>query len=303
VTSGFTTWEQLGPVHDDVLLIVNSQRDNDVEVAAAYRELDQLAGDRLSVIADPSWRQWMTDHGVGGERALYTCDAQGEAIELNHFLESSVAIRWVMAKQLRFIAGSAPHSLYNEEVKAIFEQRVGLLLREGILVAHALPDRGVYLFDLAALLHRFGREAKRQAYQAACRRMVDELYQVWRQRGAPDVADGADHSEVVRRIFSHLDPAVVDCDGRHANPTPLDDDITGPAANFVSHLQEVIHGRERELTAFVGNLHAVIHDREQALAERAEAVVIRDKIIEDLRLELETPFRRLRRWLRRSDRP
>lgn len=293
MTPGFTTWEAVGSIEDNVLLVVNSRSDDEAAVAAVVDELVRRAPRTLHVIAAASWREWMIEHGIDGERALYASDADGHDIELNHFLESSVAIRWMLPKAFQIVVGSAAHSVFNDEVKEIFEQRVALFLGDGHLLAHALPETGLYVFDLASVLHRLGRVPKRERYQARCRDLIDDFHRMWRDQGCPQVADDVDSREVVGVLGAHLGAAVMAFDERNETPLTSGDDTAGGAAHLMRHVEDVLHLH----SLHASHLQDVIHARDEALAERNEAVNIRDAIIEQLRAELNTPLNRLKRWV------
>jgi hypothetical protein len=63
-------------------------------------------------------------------------------------------------------------------------------------------------------------------------------------------------------------------------------------------MRSLIAGRDEATAKTVSSLQALLDDREHRLAERSEAVEIRDRIIEDLRYQLEPIHRKVMRWFR-----
>lgn len=297
---GYSTWEELGAIDGAVLLVINSPRDHAAIVSDAARELHAHAPDGLHVIAPPSWQPWITDKGIASERVRYAATEQGGDIELNHFLETAGAIRWVAEKRFAVIAGSEPHSLYNDEVKAIFEQRIALLVGDGCLLTHALPERGLYLFDGAGLIERFGRASKQAEYQERSRALLADLHSLWTQQGEPGFVDNQDLSAVTSVLSSHLGAAILEFDETGPIPLAHDSGIAGPAAEFVRHLHDVIRERDERTAAIAAQLESVQNDRGRVLSERNDAVAVRDRQIASYEHMRNTPFQRLRRWFASS---
>jgi len=249
VTPGYTQWERLDRVDGNVLLVVNSLPARHEEFARAYRELQVLASSALHVIAPAHCRDWIAaaHEGVSPDRLLFALDEQGRDLELNYFLETA-AFEWVSSKQFSLVAGTAPHSLYNDTVHTIFEQRVALLLRGGMFLAHALPERGVYLFDGPSLVQRFGRHIKVEAYKKWCRALVDDLHSEWMAQGAPGPVDDRDQTSIERILGTHLGSPMLAYDERGAIPFPHHESVAGPVAEFLQHLHGLIHDRDVRLS-------------------------------------------------------
>jgi hypothetical protein len=290
MTPGFTTWDALDRIDGAVLLIVDSPIDRGSYVAAVIDEFEARARGGFYVVAPSSWREWLSRSKVPAANIRFAVDSQGRDLELIYFLETPEAIKWVCDRRFALVAGAEPHSLYNDEVKALLEQRVALLIGDGYLLTHALPERGVYLFDLAGLIERFGREPKRDAYLAWSRALVEDLHALWVQRGRPEAVDDPDRSQVIERLAAHLGRPTFDYDETGPIPFRRDEGPAEPTAGFVGHLRDVIRDRDSRLL----QLEA---DRDRILAERNEAVDARDRTIEDLRKELGAPLSRLRRRL------
>ncbi|HEX9366912.1 MAG TPA: hypothetical protein VF921_09800 [Vicinamibacterales bacterium] len=280
MTTGITTWDELGRLDGGVLAIVTSP---DGDRGAVDALLDELArhvdAPAIHVIAGPAWRACLSDRGLSGDRALFTMDDHGRAIELNHFLETPAVVRWAVSRRFGTIVGSAAHGLHNEEVKDIFEQRVCLLLGDGGFLAHTLPGPYVFRFDLPGLLHRLNRGPKLEAYTAASRALMDDLYRIWQRAGAPATCDDPGFSDVVPALARHLGPAVLAFD--EAAPIPIPQD-----------------GAADGLVRFVTHLRQVLFERDEHLAVLQEAVALRDTILDELRRDRETVLQRLRRKLR-----
>src|SRR5947209_13551288 len=134
---GLATWRD---VTGRVLLVVNSVADRKAEVTNV---LEAVLADRPSesvhVVAPALWEPVLAAAGWPAERTLFALDANGSDLEMNYFLESPHTLQWIVAKEFDVVLGSAPHSMYNEEVKEVFEWRVGLVIGRGRFVAHMLP--------------------------------------------------------------------------------------------------------------------------------------------------------------------
>jgi hypothetical protein len=289
----------MGSVDGSVLLIVNSAADRAGVVTDLFRELGSRAAE-VHVIAPPAWREWTAANKLPAERVRYAIDAAGAEIELNHFLETPAAIEWVGDGRFRLIVGSEPHSLYNEEVKAIFEQRVALVLGGGCFLTHALPERGVYVFDRAGLVKRFGRSVKEAMYRSWCRTLVDDLHSLWIEQDQPGAVDTFDRGPVTRLLTAHLGDAVMGFDEAGPIPFAHDDGVAGATADLLSHLNGVIRERDAHAAATAAQLDAVQRDRDQILSERNDAVALRDRTIQSLQSSLDTPLNRMLRRLKQS---
>jgi hypothetical protein len=302
MTPGVSTWEQLEPVDGNLLVVVNSKDDDRDGADALLTVLERRQPSAIvHAIAASVWRPWLERRGLAADRLLIAEDEDGRDVELNHFLESPAAILWSVPKQFRCITGTEPHSVYNEEVKDIFERRVLLLLGDGRFLAHTLPNAYVYVLDLVRLVERCGRELKVQTYQRQSRAIVEDLHRLWLASGRPAVADGPDYGDVMQVLERRMGRALLDFD--EAGPIPLRHDrITAAFAEVVSHVRDVVSEHDRQLSAMTA-LHAerseAVAIRERLLAElsaeRVAAVDLRDRIIEDLHLQLEPWHRKLRR--------
>ena len=210
MTPGVFTWSEFPPVSGNVLVVINSA-DHDtatVEALLAAMERHQPSA-ILHVIATPAWKPWLDTRGIAAERVLIATDEDGRPVELNHFLESPAALLWTVPRQFSCITGTDAHSVYNEEVKDIFEQRVLLLLGDGRFLAHTLPNPYVYVLDLARLLERCGRDVKVREYQHRSRALVDDLHRLWLASGSPSVADEADYTDVLKVLEKRMGPALL----------------------------------------------------------------------------------------------
>ena len=298
MTAGIMTWDELGRLHGNVLAIVTSPDGDRGAVDALFDELARrVDASAIHVIAGPAWRAWLSDRGFPGDRTLFTIDDHSREIELNHFLETAAVVRWAVSRRFGTILGSAAHGLHNEEVKDIFEQRVCLLLGDGGFLAHTLPGPYVFRFDLPGLLHRLSRRPKLEAYTAASRALIDDLYATWRRAGAPGACDDPGFSDVVPVLTRHLGPAVLAFDEVAPIPIPQDGTADG-LVRFVTHLRQVLCERDERLAergAAVDVRDAII---EQLRAERGSAVTLRDTIIDRLRSDREGMLPRLWRKLR-----
>jgi hypothetical protein len=271
VTPAISTWSELGRRTGNVLLVVNSEPGAEGEVDAALAHLSACA-DAPHVIAPSAWRRRLVAGGVAVDRAMYARDLDGSDVEINYFLETTPALQWIESKRFALVAGSAPHSMYNEEVKEIFEQRVALFLGDGVFVAHSLPQPYLYLFDRAALLARQARYARVDRYRTLSRAIVDDCYRIWQaqqSRATPAVRDGERCNELTGVLRAHLGDALLEFD--EASPMALPrEHLADSAADTAARFAEIwIH------------LGEVIRERDHLLAPL-----------------IDTPGRRLRRWLR-----
>jgi hypothetical protein len=280
VTPGITTWEELGRLSGRVLAILNSPVEDQPTAAALFDELQGPAGAcDLHVIAGPEWRQWLKARNVPDDHLLFSVDATGTSLELNHFLESPAAMVWAAQRRFDAAVGSAAHALYNDEVKEIFERRLPLLVGAGRYLAHTLPNRYVFVLDLPALLIRFSRLQKLEEYDRRCRALVEDLHRVWSALGRRAVADEPAASGVFQVLGRHLPPDVFAFDEESLTPL-AQPDLSRAFADLVLYLR------------------SVLCEHAERLAEREAAVDVRDTIIENLRREQETLPQRWRRKLR-----
>lgn len=268
MTPTVSTWEELGRRSGNVLLVVNSADGAEAEVGDAC---DRLAacGDALHVIAPWRWRHWMRARGIGRDRALYARDCDGSEVEINYFLESMPALGWIDARRFALTAGSAPHNLYNEEVKEIFEQRAALFVGRGLFVAHALPQPYLYVFDQPALFARQARYAKVERFKTLSRAIVDDCYRIWREQQSPAVSDGNGPADLSAILNAHLGEAF------------LEFDEASPIALPREHLARSSADATARFTEVAAHLGEALRERDGVIArlERAPAI-------------------RLRRWLR-----
>ena len=239
----------------------------------------------------------MSAHGVPVEHILFSVDEQGADIELYYFLQTPTAMRWIASKPVALLSGSAPHSLYNDDVNVLFEQRAALVLPDGWLLTHALPERGIYLFDFPGVMERLGRQPKTDAYRVWCRGLIDDLHAVWLRQGSPEVSDDRNRTDVVEILRARLGVKMLEFDETGAVPPPPALNGVEPGVAFARYLQDVIRDRDRRFVEVLDHLGAVERDRDRILAERNAAVNARDRMIDDLHVRLESPLRRARRWL------
>lgn len=283
--SSLTTWAELPPIDGRVLVIVNSPTQHQAEVDTLLNQLIALVDPaNLSVIAASCWRQCLLDHGVMPDSLLLTLDADGRDLELNYFLEAVTTIQWVMRRQFRAIVGSAPHSMYNEELKEVFERRVGLLMGDGVFLAHALPQRYVYTFDWEGLLRRLWGSRKLDIYRADCRAIVDDCYREWVARGSRPTDDDSGFDGEWSIVERRLGQPLLAFDESSEQPM-LPDDLPGPLASFLTDLRSGLYRYDATLITLASECAATVRGREVAIAERderAEAVHVREAIIADL---------------------
>lgn len=281
---GVTTWPALSTIDGNVLLVINSPIAEEVRVGEVLATLEaHTRPGGVHVIASPEWKAWLAARSLPQERVLLAeAKISGKPIEVNHFLVAAEALLWAVPKAFEAIAGSTPHNQYNEEIQTVFEQRIGLLAGDAVLLAHCLPLPYVYVLDAPALVHRFGREARVREYQAHTRRLMDDLYRVWQERGRPAVEDGDRYDASLAVIERHLGRDVVAFD---------------EVSPIVIARRSVDDGEQG--AALLAHLREQLYTRDVLVAERSEAVELRDQIL--ARIRGEALPARLRRFMGRGD--
>lgn len=300
--TGIHTWDTIEAIQGNLLVVINSPEDGAEQVEALLDAVAaHLPGAAVHVVTPASWRDRLLARGIAEDRLLVARDDKGREVEVNHFLESPAVVSWCIGAGFAAIVGTDAHNLYNEEIKDIFEQRVLLLVGDGVLLAHTLPIPYVYAFDAAQLVERCGREIKVARYRRDADALIGDLHQLWLASGKPARDDGADYAGVMAVVERHMGREVIDFD--EVSPIPISAPAISPAiAGVVKHWREVMGEHDRQLAAMTA-LHAerseAVVIREGLLkdmhAERVEAVNLRDAIIDDLRLQLEPWHRKLRR--------
>jgi hypothetical protein len=283
LTTGVATWGHVAGLDGNILLIVNSPAGDEREVSMALDAAQRCAAPRrLHVIAAPAWQPWLGDRCGSSDRVLYSADAAGDELELNYFLESAGAMRWIVARQFAAIVGSAPHNLYNEEVKGIFERRVGAVLGAGRFLVHTLPEPYVYVLTLADLLQRFNRGPKTEEYSVFCRGLLADLHSLWTERGQPRSSDGLPFDDVSGALERHLGSAMLAWD--EASPIPLRrQDLSGRAVEYLLYVEGVLH---RAVDA-MANLQALTADLQQTLVQLQDEINHRDRLLGELDQKLQ----------------
>lgn len=294
MSPGITTWDDLPPFGGNVLMIVNSSADHVAEVEDAYRHVRRLApAASLFVICERPWGERLLAMGVIPGHIIVTTDAGGADLELNHFLESPGTVRWALQHHFRAIVGTAPHSLYNEEVKLTFEQSVSLLSHDACFLAHALPQPFLYVFDFDEFIERFTRHAKQARYEQDARGVVADLHRLWVKRGRPAPDDSADSTGAFHRLLSRLDPRLRAYD-ENAEASHQTRRVSPGTKGLVMHLRDVIHAHAE----FAHAQHVELRRLEAVVEERNAAVNLRDRIIDDLKMKLNPFSRKLIEWRR-----
>ncbi|MCU1385423.1 MAG: hypothetical protein JWL71_4120 [Acidobacteria bacterium] len=306
---GVTTWPELRLPPGNVLLIVNSGVEDRTPLAALCDRLEHVVTrDRLHAIASRSTCEWLSTRGWLRERVLHAHGDSGP-LEMNYFLESPPALQWILARKFASAIGSEAHSLYNEQVQSLFEQRVALFLGVGLLLAHTLPHPYVYRFDLDHLLARMDRPRKVAEYISACRRLIDEFYDRWQQSGTRHVDDHQPAAADLAILEHHLGSKLTAYDD--ASPIPMLPSAAGlrvAASEFVSYAESVFHPalghRDHAFAALeqrVTELIEAVGLRDRMLAsqqaEHAETVAIRDRRIGELQHQYEFMTRGWRRFV------
>lgn len=266
MTSGITTWEELGRLGGRTLVVLNNRDVGDPAAGALWDALRQHADPgSLSVVADRAWSAWIDERGLQTEAVRFSVDRFGAPLEINYFLEQPDTVRWVAESGVETIAGSSPHSLYNEEVQHVFERRAAFLAGEtGRLLAHTLPSRYVYLFDVTNLLDRMGRDVKVAAYKASVDAIVDDLYRLWKATGSPATADGSQDDDTQRILGAHLGDALLRYDEQSRIPIPMPS--PSPA-----------------VAGFIGEMRRAYLRLADAHAHRTAAAAVRDEARDFLR--------------------
>ena len=265
---GLATWQDVAAIDGNVLLIINSPAG---DVRAVGRVFDVLAEcvppARLYVIATAGWSGWLSERGWSDDRVLLGADTADGELELNYFLETAEALRWTRTGRFAAIIGSAPHNLYNEEIKDTFEQRVGVILGAGRFLTHMLPEPYLFSFSLADLLQRFNRDRKAAGYGAVCRALVDDLYRVWTESGKGETGDRLPFDDVGAALERHLGAGVLSWD--EAAPIPLDRADAGEAAaGFLAYLG--------------GTLTAIVASQQGTLVRLQAEIERRDGLLREL---------------------
>jgi hypothetical protein len=278
---GVATWQEVAGIDGNVLLIVNSPAGDVQEVGRVFDALaERVPPARLHVIATAGWSAWLSERGWSDDRVLLGADTADGELELNYFLETAEALRWTGTGRFAAIIGSAPHNLYNEEIKDTFEQRVGVILGAGRFLTHTLPEPYLFSFTLADLLQRFNRDRKAAAYGAACRALVNDAHRLWTESGTGKTGDGLPFDDVTAALERHLGTGVLTWD--EASPIPIDRPGGGEAAaGFLAYLGEtltaIIGSQQRELV----RLQTEIERRDDRLRELHEELAREVKVRDD----------------------
>jgi hypothetical protein len=230
-------------------------------------------------------------------------DEDGKALELNHFLESPAFIAWAVPRQFRVIAGSAAHSLHNEEVKEILEQRVCLFVGDGRFLAHTLPGDYLFIFDLACLVERIGRDRKCEDYAKTCRVLVDDLYLGWTEQGKPLRRDGRQVENTAKMLWNHIGRDISALD--EGFPAQIGDRYFRESMTDLGlYFRTVLHEHDEQLVDLAAAFRQMnadhlerVRQMTDTIDERVQAVLERDRIIEGLRRR--QWIHRLRDWVAR----
>jgi hypothetical protein len=216
--SDCTTWSALGQLATPVLLIVNSDPAREDEVATVLDALEPVVPlPKLRVIATSNWTGLLRARGIRAAQTL-TTRVGHEELELNYFLENEKALQWIAQQELRTIVGSSPHSLYNEEVKEIFELRVTMFMSGSTFLAHTLPAKYVYVLETEDMFDRAGRGLKSDAYRRRVAAMLADFHAQWQAAGRPTEDDRPDYGDVEATIARHFGPSVLAYDEASAIP-------------------------------------------------------------------------------------
>jgi len=267
-----TTWDDFESVHGALLVVLNSQTVGDPIAGVVWEELNRRTSlENIRVVADRAWSAWIEERRVPLPLVKFAEDRAGAPLEINYFLEQPDTLRWAEQSGIRLIAGTSPHNLYNEEVQSVFERRAAFLVanRGGRLLAHTLPHRYLYLFDLTDLLDRMGRELKIVAYENSVRALVDDLHRWWETHGRPQTADRTTDDDVLRVVAAHLGESILKYDEKSRIP------IWSPSPSF-------------GIGDFVAEVHAAYLRLAEDYAGLLEADAIKDAAIEAAR-RLTTP--------------
>ena len=245
---------------------------------------------------------------------LAASNAAGDDLELNYYLESPAALQWILNRQCAVVVGSAPHNLYNEEVKYIFERRVALFLGAGRFLAHTLPNPYVYALTLSDLLHRQSRPARIAEYGRTSQALVADLHAHWIALGGPVVEDETPFVDVAAVLSRRLEPDVSMFYDEAGLPSPPLDAVSS-MVEFVAYLETVLHSgllvldaeithlqKEVDAAAATARGQATEIDRRDAMLaalaeERIAAVDLRDRRIDQLQNELEFMTKGWRRFV------
>lgn len=312
--SGLITWPDVAEVGGPVLMIVNSPDGDERAVSAVFDALEgRVPPARLHVIATPVWHRWLCERGWADARVLFSADARGAELELNYFLESSDALHWIASKKFTLVLGSAAQSLYNEEVKEIFERQVAVFLGDAVFLTHTLPEAYVFALGLTDLVQRANRSGKVAEYRTVARALLDDLRQLWIDARMPSRDDAGPFVDVAGVLERHLGGDLLSWDERSAIPLTRPDPAKA-AAEFVRYVESVLHrvadqdearaddlratiadasGRlvhlQREIDGrdrLLGELNAQAHELQRSIAQQQEEINRRDRRIVELQEEL-----------------
>ncbi|MCU1385424.1 MAG: hypothetical protein JWL71_4121 [Acidobacteria bacterium] len=267
MSSRLASWAEVASIAGDALLIVNSTASEEAIAADVIERLGH--SHTIYAIAPSSWVGWLATRGIPETRVIASCDQAGNELELNHFLESPAVLGWTGERAFGLVIGTAAHGRHNEEVKYVFEQRVAAFLRHGVFVAHALPLPELYMFDLAAVCHRLGRERRLAQYESRARDMVATCYALWEATGRPSHSDDMDRTDVMSAVRASMGDGIVQFDENA--PVRLSPDMADGAA----------------AAALVVRLGDTL----------VREIQVRDQAIRRLDGELKTRFRRTRQLL------
>ena len=283
MTPKCTTWDKLGRFAGRGLLIVNSPPEDRESLVLVLEALTKVLDPaQISAIASPSNHQLLRESGVVPGEILST-RFEGQDLELNYLLERPDLIEWVSQRRPQIITGSLAHSLYNDETKDLFEQRVGFFLGNSSFLAHTLPNAYVYVLGAQEMSRRIGRHKKIEEYRRTAGNLLEALHQHWHDLGRPAADDESGFENETVLLAEHLGEDLLDFDERSRIPVARTDFLDEVVTFWNHETSSYIHRSSTRLAELKRRLEA--QTSRVSMLERELAQ--RDAVLEKVRQQID----------------
>ena len=180
-----STWSAALNHENRILVVVNGVESRLEEIIATLEAVEKRSSlGSAAAIVPASMRSWFIRQGLPAARVIAS-QLHGVNVELMYFLDSPLAIQWVLAQQCDFVTGTQPYLRLADEVNTPFEQRLAALVGGGRYLAHTLPDPSVLLLSAEDLCRRVGSSIALEAHAARQQHTLAEVHRRWLDLGRP----------------------------------------------------------------------------------------------------------------------